>query len=145
MELCTTCEEKTDMTTEEHVTCEQLLLMIAEETKRVTSTTTKDATTQDVEEKLTGVIQIHYSDAKEGMKDALFNLVQEVLMDNVHEGRLDTLLVKKVDTLKRSDSFMDALTQCMLSNKSLNTHVATSIKHHIEKIGEESRLQRALE
>lgn len=43
------------------------------------------------------------------MKASLFNLVQEVLIKIVNEGRLDTLLVRNIDDLATSDHFMDAL------------------------------------
>lgn len=83
-----------------------------------------------MEDKLTQVIQMGYSDTKEGMEAPQLNLIDKVFMNIVHEGLLETLLVANIDALT-SDRFMDTLTQRMVSNKSLIALGAASVKPYL--------------
>lgn len=87
-----------------------------------------------------------YSDAKEGVNALLFNPLEEVLLNTVHKDRLGPLLVRKVDALKTSDRFMNAVMQPTVSKKkSFIMTFATSVKWNMGKIEEESCLERTLE
>lgn len=54
-----------------------------------------------------------YKAAKEGVKALLLSLNDKVLMDIAHEGRMDILIDRKIDAIKKSDKYLDRLTQYM--------------------------------
>lgn len=97
-------------------------------TRSVTYAIESDVITLGMEERLTKVKEIAYVAAKLGGKVPIFNLVEEVLMNFIHNCQLNTHLVKDMFALKTWDHSMNASMQDIGLKKSLITPVTTLIK-----------------
>lgn len=62
-----------------------------------------------LEGNLIEALQVGYVVAKEGV-NFLFNMVGEVIIDTTQQGKMDSRLMRNIETLTRSDRFLDAIT-----------------------------------
>lgn len=76
----------------------------SQETRKIASSLAKKAMKLAMDGKLTVLIYMGYNDDKEDTKAQLSRLVEEILRDTVHAGRLETLFVRITDGWKTSDS-----------------------------------------
>lgn len=120
------------------------IAMIADETKKATAAMEAESIKNTIEDTIADVMHVGYTSSKERINAPIFHLVEKALINVPEQGCLETLLVCRVDKLAESDSFMDALIQGMVRSHALIKPVAQSVKHHMEKINGECRLERML-
>lgn len=71
--------------------------------------------------------------SKKAQKPHYSTCVEKELLNIVNEDKMNTLLVGNIDSLTRSDCYIDALMQHIFSNKSLITALERFVKCHVEK------------
>lgn len=63
----------------------------------------------------------------------MFNLIGEVIVDNIEYERAESLLMKKIEALSLSHWFMDALSLRVAESQSLISPMTAHVKHHRNK------------
>lgn len=96
-----------------------------------------------VEDSLIDTLQVAYDAATEGLKTPLFNLVRTVV-EIIQQENMDSRLLTNIETLKQSESDMDAATRPMTRCQSLITPTPVDVKRHIDEIEEEHHLLQSL-
>lgn len=75
----------------------------------------------------------------------IFKLVEEALIDVVQQGSSDTLLVQNAHKLAEPDRSMDALSKQVVWNDALTEQLAQFLKHHMDRLNDQRRLESILE
>lgn len=89
-----------------------------------------------VEDRLIETPQVGTDATKEGVETLFLNVVGEVMVDMILQGRMDTLLINSIELLPQSERFMDALMQRVVGYQStimvITAHVNCQV-YMIEK------------
>lgn len=104
------------------------------ELRKATAVMIKELTMSTVADTIMDVIKVWYKSSDEVLRDPIFHIVREAIIDVVLQGRLGTLLVRKVDKLAESDRFMDTLTQLMVSTDDMISLKLQFMKRRMEKL-----------
>lgn len=75
--------------------------------------------------------------AREGLKTPLFNLVGELVVDDMQQRNMDVLLMRNTEAFPKSDRFMDSLWREMAGGQSLITPMRWHIMRLMKRIEEE--------
>lgn len=65
-----------------------------------------------VQDRLNEAPELGYAATKKGVKNILFNLVENMIVDNIDKGKTELLLMKKVKALTQFEKLMGALKRC---------------------------------
>lgn len=63
-----------------------------------------------VQDMLIDALKVGYIAAKEGVNNLLFNVVGEVIVEIIQQGKMDSLMMGNIYTLSQLERFMVALT-----------------------------------
>lgn len=70
----------------------------------------------------------------------MFNLVGDVIIDITQLGMMNSLLMRNIEALAKSDSFLDALMRRAAVCQFMGTKVTVKVKHFSNKVEGEQRL-----
>lgn len=78
--------------------------------KKSTPLSSAPVLTELLEDTLIHAAQVGYEATETRVRTLLFNLVGEVIVDTIQKGKMDSLLMRNIDTLTQSERLIDAST-----------------------------------
>lgn len=102
--------QKTKDPTQVFVTRAQVQALNEDEVKNSTACNIAPVLTEPAEDKFINAQQAVQNAGKEGVESLLFNLVRKVIVEIIQQGKMHSQLMRRIDTLTRSERIMEALT-----------------------------------
>lgn len=118
--------------------------LIKKKVKKSTTCNNSPVLTGLVEDKLSDTLLVGYDHAKEGVNNPLLNMLGEVIVDTINQGKMDLMLLRSIDNITQSERSNDALAQQVAGCQSLVMPITMHVECYMNKVEEEHCLGQRL-
>lgn len=114
--------------------------MIASQVDRIVNAKLQAKHTHAAEDALVDMLKTGYLAATDGVKNASYQFIENVLKEMTLKGTLDDLFIRNLERWSQAHHFMNAFTQRVLNARSFTNPLATFVKQRMDNSLDEWRL-----